>query len=166
MPSSFEQGNMNFESFVWSHQSIIASDGFVLSCRSEGHEDEAGRAAEGLRVGPACGDTEAEGDEAPEGERVPQEEAGELWSLNCCSARSPCTYLNFHTTSIRQSGTEILRCTPRRPGQKHEHHAIVLRFLFHVFSSRGSVDVQTLRRRFLTRVRVAMLTNFSACVCF
>ncbi|KXG29461.1 hypothetical protein SORBI_3004G039000 [Sorghum bicolor] len=36
--------------------------------RVEDHEDEAGRAAKGFHVGPARGDAEAEGDEAPEGE--------------------------------------------------------------------------------------------------
>lgn len=51
---------------------------FVLACSSEDSEDEAGRAAKGLSLGPARGVAEAEGHEAPEGERVAEAEAGKL----------------------------------------------------------------------------------------
>jgi hypothetical protein len=48
----------------------------ILACFSEDYEDEAGRAAKGFHLRPARGDAEAEGHETPEGERIPEEEAG------------------------------------------------------------------------------------------
>lgn len=56
------------DTFLLLSPSWLTLNRIVLSWCSEDHEDEAGRAAKGFHLGPARGDTEAEGDEVPEGE--------------------------------------------------------------------------------------------------
>lgn len=83
---------------VWLYQSTNMLTAFlILLWSSEGPEDEAGRAAKGLGVGPARGDAEAEGHEAAEGERVPEAEAGELRTRLLLRARRRSPAPRFRT---------------------------------------------------------------------